>query len=139
MIYEAKAMGASCILLICSILSVEEMQYFKDISDDLGLSALVECHDEAEIEKALKINARMIGVNNRNLKDFSVDTGNSKRLRSLVPQDILFVSESGVKSPEDIKNIIDMGADAALIGEVLMRAESKKFTLNWLKGKYDKD
>ena len=139
MIYEAKAMGASCILLICSILSVEEMQYFKDISDDLGLSALVECHDEAEIEKALKINARMIGVNNRNLKDFSVDTGNSKRLRSLVPQDILFVSESGVKSPEDIKNIIDMGADAALIGEVLMRAESKKFTLDWLKGKYDKD
>ena len=115
------------------------MQYFKDISDDLGLSALVECHDEAEIEKALKINARMIGVNNRNLKDFSVDTGNSKRLRSLVPQDILFVSESGVKSPEDIKNIIDMGADAALIGEVLMRAESKKFTLDWLNGKYDKD
>ena len=139
MIYEAKAMGASCILLICSILSVEEMQYFKDISDDLGLSALVECHDEAEIEKALKINARMIGVNNRNLKDFSVDTGNSKRLRSLVPQDILFVSESGVKSPEDIKNIIDMGADAALIGEVLMRAESKKFTLDWLKGRYDKN
>ena len=139
MIYEAKAMGASCILLICSILSVEEMKYFKDISDDLGLSALVECHDESEIEKALKINARMIGVNNRNLKDFSVDTNNSKRLRDLVPKNILFVSESGVNSPEDIKNIINMGADAALVGEVLMRAENKKFTLDWLKGRYDKN
>lgn len=139
MIYEAKAMGASCILLICSILSVEEMKYFKDISDDLGLSALVECHDESEIEKALKINSRMIGVNNRNLKDFSVNTNNSKRLRDLVPKDILFVSESGVNSPEDIKNIIDMGADAALVGEVLMRAENKKFALDRLKGRYDKN
>ena len=139
MIYEAKAMGASCILLICSILSLEEMKYFKNISDDLGLSTLVECHDESEIEKALKINARMIGVNNRNLKDFSVDTNNSKRLRDLVPKNILFVSESGVNSPEDIKNIIDMGADAALVGEVLMRAENKKFTLDWLKGRYDKN
>ena len=139
MVYEAKAMGASCILLICSILSVEEMKYFKDISDDLGLSTLVECHDASEIEKALKINARMIGVNNRNLKDFSVDTNNSKRLRDLVPKNILFVSESGVNSPEDIKNIIDMGADAALVGEVLMRAENKKFTLDWLKGRYDKN
>ena len=139
MIYEAKAMGASCILLICSILSLEEIKYFKDISDDLGLSTLVECHDESEIEKALKINARMIGVNNRNLKDFSVDTNNSKRLRDLVPKNILFVSESGVNSPEDIKNIIDMGADAALVGEVLMRAENKKFTLDWLKGRYDKN
>ena len=115
------------------------MKYFKDISDDLGLSTLVECHDESEIEKALKINARMIGVNNRNLKDFSVDTNNSKRLRDLVPKNILFVSESGVNSPEDIKNIIDMGADAALVGEVLMRAENKKFTLDWLKGRYDKN
>ena len=139
MVYEAKAMGASCILLICSILSLEEMKYFKDISDDLGLSTLVECHDESEIEKALRINARMIGVNNRNLKDFSVDTNNSKRLRDLVPKNILFVSESGVNSPEDIKNIIDMGADAALVGEVLMRAENKKFTLDWLKGRYDKN
>ncbi len=139
MVYEAKAMGASCILLICSILSVEEMKYFKDISDDLGLSTLVECHNASEIEMALKINARMIGVNNRNLKDFSVDTNNSKRLRDLVPKDILFVSESGVNSPEDIKNIIAMGADAALVGEVLMRAENKKFTLDRLKGKYDKN
>ena len=139
MVYEAKAMGASCILLICSILSVEEMKYFKDISDDLGLSTLVECHDASEIEMALRINARMIGVNNRNLKDFSVDTNNSKRLRDLVPKDILFVSESGVNSPADIKNIIDMGADAALVGEVLMRAENRKFTLDRLKGKYDKN
>lgn len=139
MIYEAKAMGASCVLLICSILSVPELKYYKDICDELGLSALVECHNEAEIEMAKEINARIIGVNNRNLKDFSVDTNNSKRLRDLVPKDILFVSESGVSSPEDIKNIKDIGADAALVGEILMRSTDKKATLDWLKGKYDKD
>ena len=127
MIYEAKAMGASCVLLICSILSVPELKYYKDICDGLGLSALVECHNEAEIEMAKEINARIIGVNN------------SKRLRDLVPKDILFVSESGVSSPEDIKNIKDMGADAALVGEILMRSTDKKATLDWLKGKHDKD
>ena len=99
----------------------------------------MECHNEAEIEMAKEINARIIGVNNRNLKDFSVDTNNSKRLRDLVPKDILFVSESGVSSPEDIKNIKDMGADAALVGEILMRSTDKKATLDWLKGKHDKD
>ena len=139
MIYEAKIMGASCVLLICSILSLPELKYYKDICDELGLSALVECHNEAEIETAQKINARIIGVNNRNLKDFSVDTNNSKRLRDLVPKDILFVSESGVSSPEDIKNIKDMGADAALVGEILMRSTDKKATLDWLKGKNDKN
>ena len=139
MIYEAKAMGASCVLLICSILSLPELKYYKDICDELGLSALVECHNEAEIETAQKINAHIIGVNNRNLKDFSVDTNNSKRLRDLVPKDILFVSESGVSSPKDIKNIKDMGADAALVGEILMRSTDKKATLDWLKGKNDKN
>lgn len=139
MIYEAKAMGASCVLLICSILSLPELKYYKDICDELGLSALVECHNEAEIETAQKINARIIGVNNRSLKDFSVDTNNSKRLRDLVPKDILFVSESGVSSPKDIKNIKDMGADAALVGEILMRSTDKKATLDWLKGKNDKN
>ena len=139
MIYEAKAMGASCVLLICSILSLPELKYYKDICDELGLSALVECHNEAEIETAQKINARIIGVNNRNLKDFSVDTNNSKRLRDLVPKDILFVSESGVSSPNDIKNIKDMGADAALVGEILMSSIDKKATLDWLKGKNDKN
>lgn len=139
MIYEAKIMGASCVLLICSILSLPELKYYKDICDELGLSALVECHNEAEIETAQKINARIIGVNNRNLKDFSVDTNNSKRLRDLVPKDILFVSESGVSSPKDIKNIKDMGADAALVGEILMRSTNKKATLDWLKGKNDKN
>ena len=139
MIYEAKAMGASCVLLICSILSLPELKYYKDICDELGLSALVECHNEAEIETAQKINARIIGVNNRNLKDFSVDTNNSKRLRDLVPKDILFVSESGVSSPKDIKNIKDMGADAALVGEILMRSTNKKATLDWLRGKNDKN
>ena len=139
MIYEAKAMGASCVLLICSILSLPELKYYKDICDELGLSALVECHNEAEIETAQKINARIIGVNNRNLKDFSVDTNNSKRLRDLVPKDILFVSESGVSSPKDIKSIKDMGADAALVGEILMRSTDKKTTLDWLRGKNDKN
>ena len=139
MIYEAKIMGASCVLLICSILSLPELKYYKDICDELGLSALVECHNEAEIETAQKINARIIGVNNRNLKDFSVDTNNSKRLRDLVPKDILFVSESGVSSPKDIKNIKDMGADAALVGEILMRSTDKKATLDWLRGKNDKN
>ena len=139
MIYEAKAMGASCVLLICSILSLHELKYYKDICDELGLSALVECHNEAEIETAQKINARIIGVNNRNLKDFSVDTNNSKRLRDLVPKDILFVSESGVSSPKDIKSIKDMGADAALVGEILMRSTDKKTTLDWLRGKNDKN
>ncbi len=139
MIYEAKAMGASCVLLICSILSLPELKYYKDICDELGLSALVECHNEAEIETAQKINARIIGVNNRNLKDFSVDTNNSNRLRDLVPKDILFVSESGVSSPKDIKSIKDMGADAALVGEILMRSTDKKATLDWLKGKNDKN
>ena len=139
MIYEAKIMGASCVLLICSILSLPELKYYKDICDELGLSALVECHNEAEIETAQKINARIIGVNNRNLKDFSVDTNNSKRLRDLVPKDILFVSESGVSSPKDIKNIQDMGADAALVGEILMRSTNKKATLDWLRGKNDKN
>ena len=100
---------------------------------------MVECHNEAEIETAQKINARIIGVNNRNLKDFSVDTNNSKRLRDLVPKDILFVSESGVSSPKDIKNIKDIGADAALVGEILMRSTDKKATLDWLKGKNDKN
>ena len=138
-IYEAKIMGASCVLLICSILSLPELKYYKDICDELGLSALVECHNEAEIETAQKINARIIGVNNRNLKDFSVDTNNSKRLRDLVPKDILFVSESGVSSPKDIKNFKDMGADAALVGEILMRSTDKKATLDWLRGKNDKN
>lgn len=125
MIYQAKILGASAVLLICSILSEEQINAYMQICDALGLSALVEIHDETEAKTAVRAGARLIGVNNRNLKDFTVDTDNSRRLRSLIPSDVLFVSESGVKNAEDIQKIREMGADAALIGETLMRAENK--------------
>ena len=133
MIYEAKVLGAKAVLLICSILDKSQMREYLDICDELGLSALVEAHDEKEIEMALDVSARIIGVNNRNLKDFKVDTSNSRNLRSLVPSDIIFVSESGVQSVEDIKAIKEFGADAVLIGEMLMRAKDKKDLLTQLR------
>lgn len=133
MIYEAKTLGASAVLLICSILEKSQMKEYMGICDELGLSALVETHDEREVEMALNIGARVIGVNNRNLKDFTVDTENSKRLRTLIPQDVVFVSESGVKSAEDVKALRKIGADAVLVGETLMRAEDKKAKLSELK------
>ncbi len=133
MTYEAAVLGASAVLLICSVLSEEEIKRYIGICDGLGLSALVEAHDEEEVKKAINAGARIIGVNNRNLKDFSVDTENSKRLRSLIPNDILFVSESGVKGPEDVRAIKDMGADAVLVGETLMRAADKSKKLEELK------
>jgi indole-3-glycerol phosphate synthase len=134
MIYEAKVLGASAVLLICSILSETQIRDYIAVSDALGLSALVEAHDEAEVEMALKAGARVIGVNNRNLKDFSVDPENSRRLRRLIPGDVLFVSESGVKSTEDVAAIRSMGADAVLVGEALMRAHDKKAMLAKLRG-----
>ena len=129
MIYEAKLLGAQAVLLICSILSVEQIRDYIKICDDLGISALVEVHDEGEVKSALKAGARIIGVNNRNLKDFSVNTDNSRRLRELVPSNVIFVSESGVKTAEDVAAIYKMGADAVLIGETLMRAADKKAEL----------
>ena len=129
MLYEAKTLGASAVLLICSILSEKQIKEYIDICDGLGLSALAEAHDEAEIGKAIRSGARIIGVNNRNLKDFSVDTDNSAMLRQLIPQDILFVSESGVRSAEDVRHLRDIGADAVLIGEALMKAPDKKAKL----------
>lgn len=134
MIYEAKMLGASAVLLICSILTEEEIKEYIGISDELGMSALVEAHDEREAETALKAGARMIGVNNRNLKDFSVDTDNSRRLREMIPRDVLFVSESGVGSAQDISKLREIGADAVLIGETLMRADDKKAKLDELRG-----
>lgn len=134
MIYEAKCLGASAVLLICSILSENQIKEYIEICDTLGLSALVEAHDEAEVKTALKCGSRMIGVNNRNLKDFSVDTENSRRLRSLIPKDVVFVSESGVKTPEDVQLLREIGADAVLIGETLMKAADKKKKLNKLRG-----
>lgn len=134
MIYEAKLLGASAVLLICSILSEEQIKEYIGICDGLGLSALVEAHDGEEVEIALRAGARMIGVNNRNLKDFSVDTENSRRLRQMIPPEGLFVSESGVGSAEDVSRLRGIGADAVLIGETLMRAADKKAKLRELKG-----
>jgi indole-3-glycerol phosphate synthase len=134
MLYEAKCLGASAVLLICSILSAEQIREYIKICDSLGLSALVEAHDEAEVKTAIDCGARIIGVNNRNLKDFSVDTENSRRLRKLIPKDVLFVSESGVKTPEDVQILREIGADAVLVGEALMRAADKKKTLKELRG-----
>ena len=129
MIYEAKLLGASAVLLIVSLLREEQLRTYMEICDELGLSALVEAHDEEEVRTALRAGARVVGVNNRNLKDFSVDTENSRRLRELVPEDVIFVSESGVRDAEDIRRLSAMGADAVLIGETLMRAKDKKAML----------
>lgn len=134
MIYEAKVLGASAVLLICSILTEKELQAHLSLCDELGPSALVEAHDEREVQMALDAGARIIGVNNRNLKDFSVDTDNSRRLRERIPRDVLFVSESGVRSAEDVAALRQIGADAVLIGETLMRAPDKKAKLHELRG-----
>lgn len=134
MIYEAKILGAEAVLLICSILPFETVRNYIEICDSLGLSALVEAHDEEEVRLAIEAGARIIGVNNRNLKDFSVDTGNSARLRKLIPDDTVFVSESGVQCREDVARLEDIGADAALVGEILMRAEDRVDKLKELKG-----
>ncbi|MCR5801579.1 MAG: indole-3-glycerol phosphate synthase TrpC [Lachnospiraceae bacterium] len=133
MIYEAKTLGASAVLLICSILSDEQLFEYLGIAEELGLSALVEAHDEAEIKSAVRSGARIIGVNNRNLKDFSVDSGNAVKLRNLVPDGVIFVSESGILTAEDAKKAFDGGADAVLVGEALMRQQDKKAKLAELK------
>lgn len=134
MIYEAKLLGAAAVLLICSILSEQELQEYLRICDSLGLSALVEVHDAREVQMALRAGARMIGVNNRNLKDFTVNPENSCRLRELVPPEVLFVAESGVCSAADVALVRQIGADAVLIGEALMRAADKKAKLAELRG-----
>ncbi|MCR5775434.1 MAG: indole-3-glycerol phosphate synthase TrpC [Lachnospiraceae bacterium] len=134
MIHEAKVLGASAVLLICAILSKDQISEYLGICDELGLSALVEAHDEEEIGIAVSSGARIIGVNNRNLKDFSVDTGNSKRLRSLIPEGVIYVSESGIKDAGDVAALKEIGVDAVLVGETLMRAPDKKAKLAQLKG-----
>lgn len=133
-IYQAKVLGASAVLLICSILSEKQLEDFLSVCQTLGLSALVEVHDAGEAKMAVEAGARIVGVNNRNLKDFTVDTENSRKLRNLIPDNVLFVSESGVKDEGDIAKIKQMGADAVLIGEALMRAVDKKEMLNRLRG-----
>ena len=134
MICQAKLLGASAVLLICSILEPSQLREYMALCDELGLSALVEAHNESEIRTALEAGARIVGVNNRNLKDFTVDQGNSARLRKLLPPDVIFVSESGVRSAADVAALREIGADAVLIGETLMRAPDKAAKLRELKG-----
>ena len=134
MIYEAKLLGASAVLLICSILSSRQLREYLQICETLGLSALVETHDEGEVDMALEAGARIIGVNNRNLRDFSVDTENSRRLREQIPAEVLFVSESGVKTAADAAALRAIGADDVLVGEAMMRAKDKRAMLAELRG-----
>ena len=128
-LYQARCLGADCVLLICALLDTATLANYLGICETLGLAALVEAHDENEIASAVSAGAKMIGVNNRNLKDFSVDFSNAARLRDLIPPGTLYVAESGVKTPEDTALLRSIGADAALVGEVLMRAPDKRAVL----------
>lgn len=133
-IYQAKVLGADCVLLICSLLDTETLKQYIEICNTLGLSALVEAHDEAEIQSAILAGAKIIGVNNRDLKTFQVDIHNSERLRKLVPNHILFVAESGIKTSKDIDVLRNANVNGVLIGETLMRAGNKTKELAILRG-----
>lgn len=133
MIYQAKVLGASAILLICALLDDGELKEYAAIAESLGLSVLTEAHDETEVDRAKRAGARIVGVNNRDLRTFTVDVSNSIRLRSLVPSDVVFVSESGIRGPEDTKILYENGTDAVLIGETFMRSPDKKAMLDQLK------
>lgn len=132
MIYEAKVIGASAVLLICSLLDAATLKHYIGLADSLGLTALVEAHDEAEVRQAVEAGARVIGVNNRDLKTFTVDIKNSLRLRRMVPEEILFISESGIRTAEDIEELAKNGVNAVLIGETMMRAGNIKEVLSGL-------
>ena len=135
MIHQARALGASAVLLICSLLDGDELARFLATCDEAGLDALVEAHDEAEVRRAVAAGARIIGVNNRNLADFTVDFGNSLRLRELVPPGALFVAESGIRTAEDVALLAKHDVNAVLIGEALMRATEKREMLEGLRSK----
>ena len=134
MIYEAKALGASAALLICSILDDAQLKRYLALCDELGLTALVETRDEDQIRRALNFGTRVVGVNNRNLRDFSVDMTASARLRDLVGDKALFVAESGISRSEDVAQLREIGVDAVLVGETLMRAPDKRAALRALRG-----
>lgn len=134
-IYEAKVLGADLVLLICALLSEETLREYIDICDSLGLSALVEVHDEDEMKMAVQAGARIIGVNNRNLKDFTVDIKNSTRLRAMAPEEVIFVAESGIRTAEDIAELKEARVNGVLIGETLMRSPDKKAKILELLGK----
>lgn len=132
-IYQAKLLGADCVLLIVAILTDEELTKYLGICDELGLSALVETHDQEEVMRGLKCGARVIGVNNRNLSTFEVSIENSLRLRSLVPKEVIFIAESGISTPEQIKELKDANVNGVLIGETLMKTANKKEMIQNLK------
>lgn len=125
-LYEAKLIGADAVLLICSLLNTQHLKQYITICNELGLSALVEAHTEEEVFSAIEAGARIIGVNNRNLKTFEVDLNHCIRLRDLVPKDIIFVAESGIHTAEDMRKLSEAGVDAVLIGESFMRSTNKK-------------
>jgi len=134
MIYEAKNLGASAVLFICAALNVDILKEYIDIAHSLGLSALVETHKEEEVDMALTAGAKIIGVNNRNLETFEIDMTLSERLKKMVPNDKIFVSESGITSPEDIAKLRELGVDAVLIGESIMRSSDKKSAIAHMRG-----
>ena len=134
MIYQAAAYGASAVLLICAILDDKQLKEYRKLAEEFGMDVLVEAHDEEEVDRALKSGARIIGVNNRDLKTFQVDMQNSIKLRQLAPDNVLFVSESGIRTAEDIRKLYDNQVDAVLIGETLMRSADKKAALETLNG-----
>ena len=134
MIYQARAFGASAVLLICAILDDVQLKSYRELSESMGMDALVEAHDEREVERALRCGAKIVGVNNRDLRTFQVDMANSIRLRKIAPRDVVFVSESGIRTSEDIRRLYDNQVDAVLIGETLMRSGDKKAALELLNG-----
>lgn len=135
MIYQARALGAAAVLLICAILDDSQLRGYRLLAESMGMDALVEAHDEKEVERALRCGAKIVGVNNRDLRTFQVDMANSIRLRKLAPRDVVFVSESGIRTSEDIRRLYDNQVDAVLIGETLMRSEDKKAALELLNGR----
>ena len=135
MIYQARALGAAAVLLICAILDDSQLRGYRQLAESMGMDALVEAHDEKEVERALRCGAKIVGVNNRDLRTFQVDMANSIRLRKLAPRDVVFVSESGIRTSEDIRSLYDNQVDAVMIGETLMRSEDKKAALELLNGR----
>jgi indole-3-glycerol phosphate synthase len=133
-VHQARVLGASAVLLICSVLDDTGLRECMDAAHALGMSALVEAHDETEVARALDVGARIVGVNNRDLRTFDVDLNVSKDLRGLVPDDVIFVSESGISTRSDIEFLESCGVDAVLVGETLMRSADKKNHLKTLRG-----
>lgn len=134
MIYQAKSLGASAVLFICAILDDGELRAYRQLAKELGLDALIEAHDEYEVDRVLNLGAEIVGVNNRDLRTFQVDMNNSIRLRKMAPDNVVFVSESGIRTPEDIRILYENKVDGVLIGETLMRSPDKKAALESLNG-----